>query len=143
MTRAIWMNAAMTVGNLISDGEGGEFAVVMEPGVPGWDEFVLRDDIEAFDGPTEEQIAAAELAARRAAMSCSPLQGRLILGETICAQLDAMADDPATPWATREALKRAQVWNRTSPLMEQLAAAWGYSPEDMDDLFTAAAQISV
>ncbi|WP_156317476.1 hypothetical protein, partial [Cypionkella psychrotolerans] len=46
-----------------------------------------------------EAKAAAELAARRSNMVCSPLQGRLTAGPAICAALDATASDPATPWA--------------------------------------------
>ena len=46
MTRAVWVNAEKTIGNVIDDQAGA--VVVMEPGLPGWDEFAARDDIEPY-----------------------------------------------------------------------------------------------
>lgn len=93
--------------------------------------------------PPAEVIEAMRLAARRAAMKCTRLQGRLALGETICATLDAMAANPATPWATREALNNSIEWSRTSPMIATLGAALGYSDAQMDALFDVAVTLQV
>ena len=87
--------------------------------------------------------AAPDLAARRATMVCSPLQGRLVLGPEICAALDAMVADPATPWAVRETISKASEWHRTSQTIDTLGWAMGFSPEQMDALFEAAVQVRV
>lgn len=84
--------------------------------------------------PIEEQ---------RAGMVCSPLQGRLALGEATCAAIDAMAADPATPWAMRQAILQAGDWRRTSQTMDELGYLLGYTPAQMDDLFRAAMTITV
>ncbi|WP_426033349.1 hypothetical protein [Cypionkella sp. TWP1-2-1b2] len=90
-----------------------------------------------------EDLAAAELATRRAGMVCSPLQGRLTAGPEICAALDATAVDPSTPWAMREAIQNAREWRRTSQTIDELAWVLGFSPEQMDSLFEAAMAVAV
>jgi hypothetical protein len=92
---------------------------------------------------TPETRAAEVLAARRAAMQCSRLQGRLTLGPAICAQLDAIAADAETPWAMREAIFNAATWHRTSPTIDELAWLLGFEPEQMDALFETAMTIAV
>ena len=89
--------------------------------------------------PTEAEILAAE----RAAMKCSRLQGRLVLGEATCDALDAMAADPATPWAMRQTIQNAIEWNRTSQAMTELGYLLGYSDTQMDDLFRIAMTVDV
>lgn len=79
----------------------------------------------------------------RETMSCTRLQGRIALGQTVCASLDTMAKDLATPWAMAEAIVNAGIWYRTSPTMDELGWLMGFSPEQMDSLFTVAATINV
>lgn len=90
-----------------------------------------------------EDRSAAELATRRAGMVCSRLQGRLIAGPEICAQLDATAADPATPWAMRETILNASEWRRSSQTIDEMAWVLGFSAEQMDALFEAAMAVSV
>jgi hypothetical protein len=49
MTRAIWVNAEKTIGNVIDEKAGA--VTVIEPGLPGWDEFAARGDIEPYAAP--------------------------------------------------------------------------------------------
>lgn len=86
---------------------------------------------------------AIALAAERDAMVCSRLQGRLVLGEATSAALDAMAADPATPWAMRETINNAIEWRRTSQTMDELGYLLGYTPEQMDALFRVAMTVAV
>ena len=90
-----------------------------------------------------EAKAAAEWAARRSNMVCSPLQGRLTAGPEICAMLDATATDPSTPWAMREAIQNAREWRRTSQTIDEMAWLLGFTPEQMDSLFEAAMTVAV
>ncbi len=92
---------------------------------------------------TADKIAADALIAEQAGMVCSPLQGRLALGEATCAAIDAMADDPATPWAMRQAIRQAADWRRTSQTMDELGFLLGYTSAQMDDLFRLAKTITV
>jgi hypothetical protein len=92
---------------------------------------------------TAEDRADAETVARRASMVCSRLQGRLVLGPQVCAALDAVASDPATPWAMAETIRNAVTWHRTSQAIDELGYLLGYSAEAMDDLFDAARAVVV
>lgn len=84
-----------------------------------------------------------EVLLKQQSMKCSRLQGRITLGETVCASLDAIADDPTTPWAMREAIKNSVEWQRTSPTMDELGWLLGYTPEQMDTLFEQAITVAV
>jgi hypothetical protein len=86
---------------------------------------------------------AEVLAAERATMKCSRLQGRLVLGEDTCNALDAMAADPETPWAMRQTIQNATEWNRTSQAMTELGYLLGYTDTQMDDLFRQAMTVDV
>lgn len=79
----------------------------------------------------------------RKEMICSPLQGRIALGEEVCNTLDAIAVDPNTPWAMREAIKGATRWERLSPTIDEFGYLLGYDDTQMDDLFTLAMTIKV
>jgi len=94
---------------------------------------------EPEDGPTDAEL----LAISRAGMIVSRLQGRLTLGSEVCAALDAIADDPETPWAMQEAIRNAMEWQRTSQTMDELGYLLGYTEEQMDLLFIAAEQVAV
>lgn len=86
---------------------------------------------------------AAQLAAERAGMVCSRLQGRLVLGEATCAAIDAMAGDENTPWAMRQTILNAIEWRRTSQAMTELGYLLGYSDTQMDELFRVAMTVDV
>ncbi len=90
-----------------------------------------------------EVAQTTALAARRAMMVCSRLQGRLTAGAKVCAQLDATAADPATPWAMRETILNANEWRRTSQTIDEMAWVLGFTSEQMDALFEAAMAVSV
>lgn len=76
-------------------------------------------------------------------LQCSRLQGRIALGEAVCANLDAIASDPLTPWAMREAISSAMEWHRTSQTIDELAYLLGYDDAQIDALFIEAMQITV
>ena len=92
---------------------------------------------------TAEAAAAAALAQMRAGLTCTRLQGRLTLGEAVCAQIDALAADPATPWPMREAISHAGLWVRASQTMDELGYLLGYTDAQMDALFVAAAGVEI
>ena len=74
-------------------------------------------------------------------MKCSVRQARIVLGEEVCNTLDAMADDPETPWALRQTLKYATVWERTLPEIDEIGWVLGYTDEQIDSLFRQAMQV--
>ena len=84
--------------------------------------------------PSLEELLAKE----RASMKCTVRQARIVLGEDVCAALDAMANDAEYPWAFRQTLKYATVWERTLPEIDEIGWALGYTPEEIDDLFRRA-----
>jgi hypothetical protein len=98
----------------------------------------------------QRAMTAGELATWREGMVVSRLTGRLVLGEAVCKQLDAMATAPVIPdepefpvgqnlpWAMRQAILHADVWRRTSSAMDELGYLMGYSDAQKDDLFLAA-----
>jgi len=86
---------------------------------------------------------AETLAAERAAMKCSRLQGRLVLGEATCTALDAIVVDDLTPWAMRQTIQNAIEWSRMSQSMTELGYLLGYTDTQMDDLFRQAMTVDV
>lgn len=74
----------------------------------------------------------------RASMKCTVRQARIVLGEEVCATLADMANDDEYPWALRQTLKYATVWERTLPEIDEIGWALGYTPEEIDDLFRKA-----
>ena len=103
---------------------------------------LIRRDMAAV-AQAEVASAARALENERAAMVCSRLQGRLVLGETVCTALDAMAVDPLTPWAMRETVQNAVEWTRTSQTIDELGYLLGFTEAQMDDLFRAAMQVQM
>ena len=75
-----------------------------------------KTSTEAGEAPSYPETLEFE----RGGMVCTPLQGRLALGEATCAAIDAMAADPATPWAMRQAIGQAADWRRASQTMDEL-----------------------
>ena len=100
---------------------------------------VWQDDAWVYVTPDP----AIALADERAAMKCSRLQGRLVLGEATCDALDAIAVDDLTPWAMRQTIQNAIEWNRTSQAMTELGFLLGYTDTQMDDLFRLAMTVDV
>jgi len=89
----------------------------------------------APEPPTPEQLLAAE----RAAMSCTPMQGILTLGETEWAKIEAYRD--SAPWGQKVVINSAQDWKRNSQNIAFFAYLLGYSDAQVDDLFRAAMQV--
>lgn len=107
-------------------------------------ETAIRDYLTASaTRATPEILAAAELRAKREAMVCSPLQGRLVLGEAICNALDDLVTDPLTPWAMRQTIDKALEWQRLSPTIDELGWLLGFTDLQMDGLFAAAMALDI
>lgn len=88
------------------------------------------------------EVYAERLAAYRASLSCTPLQGKIELDNRDL--LDAAEAEVANAdKITRLAWNNATVWYRTSPMIETLGAGLGLSPDDLDNLFVQAAKITV
>lgn len=92
--------------------------------------------------PPPEPTEAEKLEAWRNEAWCSPLQGKLVLGENEWARVEALVADPDTPFAMRIAITSATRWNRNSQMMDELAWLMSYTPEQVDDLFMAAMNIT-
>ena len=88
----------------------------------------------------EEQ--AQRLAQYRANLSCTPMQGKIELNNQGLLD-EAEAAVAASDRNTQIAWANATIWYRTSPLIEALAVPLGLSPDDLDNLFEAAKQITV
>lgn len=89
----------------------------------------------AVVGPEEE------LAQWRAMAVCTPLQGKLALGEVKWKQVEDFLNDPETPWSLKQVVQSASVWERTSQNMDALAWAMDLSAEEVDELFRVAMTI--
>jgi len=86
---------------------------------------------------TPEQIEAI-LAAERAGMSCTAMQGKLALGPDRWAVVEAYRDDPATTWAERIIIDSAGQWVRLSENIAFFAYLLGLTDAEVDDLFRTA-----
>jgi hypothetical protein len=87
--------------------------------------------------PPPEELLAAE----RAGMSCSAMQGKLAVGPTMWAQVEAYRDSETTTWAERIIIDSAGQWMRMSQNIAFFAYLLGLSDAEVDDLFRAAAEI--
>ena len=83
---------------------------------------------------------AIALAQARAAMVISPLQGILTLGETEWGKVLAYRETAS--WAEKVVIDSAQDWQRNSQNIAFFGYLLGYSPEQMDALFIAAAKVT-
>ena len=86
-----------------------------------------------------EEIAV-HTQAKREAMKCSPMQGKLALGETEWAKIENYRDTQAT-WAQRIVIDSAQEWRRNSQDIQFFGYLLGYDENQLDDLFKTAMQI--
>jgi hypothetical protein len=94
------------------------------------------DEIAAWE---LSQIAdpAETLAAERAGMSCTPMQGQLALGEVNWGIILAWRDTQAT-WAQKIIIDSAQTWVRNSQNIAFFAYLLNFTDEQTDDLFRVA-----
>jgi len=86
---------------------------------------------------TAEAKAANALAEERAAMTCSRMQGILVLGEARWAKVLAYRD--TATWAERIVVESAGDWVRNSENIAFFAWLLGLADGEVDDLFRAAA----
>ena len=100
-----------------------------------------RRKTATVNGVTVPPVSADLIAAQRAQMQCTRRHARIVLGPDTCAALDAIADDPETPWAMRQTLLYAQTWDRTALEIDEIGWALGYGAEQIDALFRAASAI--
>jgi len=113
----------------------GTINVPLQPGA----DYDWRDGAWVHVPPDPAEAQAAE----RAGMQCSPLQGRLALGEAEWSRVEAMLASPDTPWAMRQVITSASVWQRQAPMIDEMAWLMGYDDGQVDTLFRAAMQIEV
>lgn len=106
---------------------------------------VFDFDAEVWTDPrTETDLAAeaaASLAARRAAMTCSRMQGILALGETRWSAVLAYRGEPTTTFAERAIIDGASVWRRNSENIAFFAWLLGLDDVQVDTLFETAMAI--
>ncbi|MDT8856419.1 hypothetical protein RNZ50_15605 [Paracoccaceae bacterium Fryx2] len=89
---------------------------------------------------TVETRATAALAARRAAMRCSRMQGILALGEARWAEV--LAYRATAPWPERIIIDSAGDWLRESQNIAFFGWLLDLSDAEVDDLFETAAGIA-
>jgi hypothetical protein len=82
-------------------------------------------------------IDGAQVAVSRE-LSCTRLQARIAMGSDMCAHLDAIGADPATPWELRERLRSSGSWDRSHPFINQIGVVLGLSSDQIDALFVKA-----
>jgi len=87
-------------------------------------------------------LSPEEIRAKHDRMRCSPLQGKLALGEVEWAKVEAYRDNYAT-WAEKTVIDSAQEWRRNSQDIQFFGYLLGYTDEQMDKLFEVATQIVV
>lgn len=87
----------------------------------------------------EDQVRA--LSSWRSSAKCSPMQGKLALGQIEWAKVEAYRDNYAT-WAEKVVIDSAQEWRRNSQDIQFFGHLLEYSDEQMDALFDAAMSIS-
>lgn len=115
-------------------------------GLRGWD--IYADALAAGPAPyVAPVIPVITLAQARAAMRVTPLQGILTLGEARWAAVLAFRDGtnpdlPPASWAQKIIIDSAENWERLSVNMQFMGWVLGYGPEEMDQLFIDAAQVT-
>lgn len=90
-----------------------------------------------FEWP--EEAARKNLSLWRSSAKCSPMQGKLALGQAEWAKIEAYR--AGATWAEQIVIDSAQEWRRDSQDIQFFGYLLGYSDEQMDDLFRAAVQI--
>tara|TARA_R110000868_G_scaffold383564_1_gene650547 strand:- start:7473 stop:7898 length:426 start_codon:yes stop_codon:yes gene_type:complete len=107
-----------------------------------WPEITEGGKGWSFDGNsfTAPAVDPAEaLAAKRAGMTCSKMQGILTLGEAKWGEVMAYRDTAS--WAEQMVIDSATDWHRNSQNIQFIGYLVGYTDAEMDDLFIAAASV--
>lgn len=105
-----------------------------------WAEVVATGP-EPYTAPIVDETR--KLAEWRANAKCSPLQGKLALGEPRWLAVEQLINDPETPWTMKQIIQDASVWERNSETMDTLIWLMGMTPEEADELFKIAMEIKV
>lgn len=92
----------------------------------------------SWAAPTKDELDISW----RASAKCSPMQGKLALGQAEWAKIEAYRDTYAT-WAQRIVIDSAQEWRRNSQDIQFFGYLLEYTDEQMDALFEAAMQIKM
>lgn len=134
-SRGYWQTTSEPDAETLAGYPEGAISVPLKPGA----------DYEWLDGAWVHvpPDPADALAAERAGLVCTPLQGKLALGEAEWTRVETFLASPETPWAMRQAILSASEWSRVSPMIDELSWLMGYDDEQVDSLFRAAAQITV
>lgn len=90
-------------------------------------------------GLTPEDTARA-LASWRATAKCSPMQGKLALGQANWAKIEAYR--ATATWAEQVVIDSANEWRRNSQDIQFFGYMLDFSEEQMDELFRVAMQIN-
>ena len=86
------------------------------------------------------EMAPVSIDVEREGMSCTPMQGQLVLGETNWGIILAWRDTQAT-WAQKIIIDSAQTWHRNSQNIQFFQYLLNFTPEQVDDLFRTATLI--
>lgn len=87
-------------------------------------------------GWTLVELSAADVLTLRENMSCTPLQGKLAIGETLWSGVEAYG--ATAPWAQRMIIASADRWHRNSQDIQFIGHLLGVTDLEMDDLFRLA-----
>jgi hypothetical protein len=87
--------------------------------------------------PTEAEV----LTRKRAAMSCSKMQGVLTLGEAKWGEVLAYREHADTTWAEKVIIDSAQDWQRLSESIALFGYLIGFDDAQIDAMFIAAALV--
>lgn len=88
---------------------------------------------------TPEDLPLIDLDGWRATAKCSPMQGKLALGQVNWAKIEAYR--AAATWAEQVVIDSANEWRRNSQDIQFFGYMLDFSDEQMDALFVAAMQI--
>ena len=95
-------------------------------------------EVTAFQDGQKVDPAKA-LAAKRAGMTCSKMQGILTLGEAKWNEVLAYRDTAS--WAEQIIIDSATDWHRTSHNIQFIGYLVGFTDAEMDDLFIMAQSV--
>lgn len=100
-------------------------------------------DYEGVTAGNEPVQPVPTIADERASMECSPLQGKLALGEQRWSIVEDVLADPNTPWAMKQTITSASQWRRLSQSMDEFRWVLNMTDEEVDDMFRLAMTIEV
>jgi hypothetical protein len=84
--------------------------------------------------PVAPEVAIATI---RAAMTCTQLQGKLAIGETLWSEVITYRDTHAS-WPEKIIIDNSADWRRTSEDIQYIGHLLGVTDLEMDDLFRLA-----